>query len=90
MHFGDVMKRLFTILAIVSTKISKQGIEMLVQNCPALEYLDLSECQNVNDYCVELIAVHLKRLSTLKLANCALISEVGLSFLSHHCKNLKV
>lgn len=59
-------------------------------SCPALEYLDLSECPQINDYCVELIAQNLKRLSTLKLANCPLVSDVALGFLAQYCKNLKV
>ena len=85
-----VRRRGLTKVRFWFSQLSKQGIEKLVANCPALEYLDLSECPNINDCCVELIAQNLKRLSTLKLANCPLVSEVGLSYLSEHCKNLKV
>lgn len=62
----------------------------MVTNCPSLEILDLSECRDVDDECVKIIATSLPRLSTLKLNKCELLTEKICSIFYEHCPELRV
>lgn len=56
----------------------------------SIEYLDLSECPNINDNCIELIAINLKRLKTLKVNKCPLLTDDCLCIISLNCHYIKV
>lgn len=49
------------------TRFSREGIEAMCKNCPAIEVLDLSEVDKVDDEVVGIITKNLTRLHTLKL-----------------------
>lgn len=49
------------------THFTRDGIEAMVKNCPAIEILDMSEVEGVDDDVVEIITRHLTRLQVLKL-----------------------
>ncbi|XP_055591235.1 F-box/LRR-repeat protein 7-like [Uranotaenia lowii] len=76
-------------LVLARLLITEQGVESIVLNCPSLEILDLSECPNVNDQCVEVAAKCCIRLSTLKLHNCPQISNDAIDLLVKYCHVLK-
>lgn len=44
-----------------------KGVSALTKNCPSIECLDLTECENLDDEVVENITINLHRLKTLKL-----------------------
>lgn len=54
-------------LYMARTHFTRDGIEAMVKNCPAIEVLDLGEVVGVDDDVVEIITKHLPRLHTLKL-----------------------
>jgi len=62
----------------------------LVSNCPSLEVLDLSECKEIDDECVDVITSTLPRLKTLKLNRCDKISERTFEILYKNCTELRV
>jgi hypothetical protein len=49
------------------THFTREGIEAMVKNCPALEILDLGEVDSVDDEVVQIITKSLHRLQMLKL-----------------------
>lgn len=49
------------------THFTKDGIEAMTKNCAAIEILDLSEVEGVDDEVVEIITKNLPRLQMLKL-----------------------
>lgn len=49
------------------THFTREGIEAMVKNCPALEILDLGEVEAVDDEVVKIITKNLHRLQMLKL-----------------------
>lgn len=49
------------------THFTREGLEAMVKNCPAIEVLDLGEVDGVDDDVVEIITKNLRRLTTLKL-----------------------
>lgn len=71
-------------------KFSIIGVKALVRNCPSLEVLDLSECKEIDDECVDVITSSLPRLTTLKLNRCDKISEKCFEILYKNCTQLKV
>lgn len=52
---------------LARTHFTRDGIEAMVKNCPAIETLDFSEVVGVDDGVVEIITRNLQRLQTLKL-----------------------
>lgn len=61
-HFME-LKEVF----MARTHFTRDGIEAMVKNCPAIEILDLGEVDGVDDDVVEIITKSLPRLQTLKL-----------------------
>lgn len=70
-------------------QISVQGIEKLVENCPALEIVNLSECHNINDKCIELVTRKLSRLSTLNISRCYQLTDYSLDSIAINCLRLQ-
>lgn len=54
-------------LYLARTHFTREGIEALCKNCPAIEVLDLGEVAAINDEIVEIITKNLHRLQVLKL-----------------------
>jgi hypothetical protein len=52
--------------------------------------LDLSECKEIDDDCVEIITKQLTRLKTLKLNHCDKISEKSIETISVNCDEMRV
>lgn len=65
-------------------------MKALVTNCPSLEVLDLSECKEIDDECVDVITSRLPRLKTLKLNRCDRITEQCFEILYKNCTELRV
>lgn len=71
-------------------QISAWGVERLVRRgCPSLEHVDLSDCHNVSDKAVQLLAIHLRRLTQLRLERCAMLTDHSLDHLAVHCERLR-
>lgn len=79
----------FTVFSF-QLQISIIGIQDLVNNCPSLEILNLSECHNINDKCIQLITEKLLRLTSLSLQRCHQLTDFTLDYIAINCKNLKV
>lgn len=71
-------------------QISSIGMEALVQNCPSIEELDLSDCYNINDKTIQLVTTKLSRLRTLHLSGCSQLTEHSLDAILVNCKCLQV
>lgn len=71
-------------------KFTIKGVTALVNNCPSLEVLDLSECKEIDDDCLNVITSTLTRLKTLKLNRCDKITEKSLTILYENCSELRV
>lgn len=61
-HFNELQE-----LYMARTHFKREGLEALVQNCPAIEILDVCDVDGIDDDVVEIITRHLRRLHTLKL-----------------------
>ncbi|KAF9429508.1 SCF ubiquitin ligase complex subunit [Podila epigama] len=81
--------RLERLLLPASSKTTKQGLEMILANRPALYSLDLSDVIAANDDLVHYIAQHCPRLHTLYLASCATITDDAIVALAKSCRSLK-
>lgn len=57
---------------------------------PSLEILDLTECQNINDYCMEIMTSYLKRLKRLRVICCNQLTDLSIDSILENCKELKV
>lgn len=62
----------------------------MTENCPSLEVLDMSECKEIDDECVEIITKNLPRLKTLKFNNCDKITEKSMEIITNNCEDLRV
>lgn len=62
----------------------------MVRNCPSLQILNLSECQNIDDKAVKFIATHVKRLKELYIDRCYKLSDHSLDSIALECKCIKV
>lgn len=79
-HFAksyDVRK-----LNLSTSSLEKAQIEMLIHQLPNLTYLDLSDCQKIDDSCLLLISSHLKALTSLNISLCKSPSSKGIEALS--------
>ncbi|KAG5667646.1 hypothetical protein PVAND_015620 [Polypedilum vanderplanki] len=76
-------------LFMARTHFSREGIEAMVKNCPAIEILDLGEVNGVDDDCVEIIVKNLQRLHTLKLNGNEKISAKIFDHIYKHCEVIK-
>lgn len=72
------------------SQITEQGIEHLVLNCPSIEVIDLTECQNITDNAIDLITLYSKRLKTLKVIGCTQLTNRSLDSIQQNCKYIKV
>lgn len=48
-------------------QITNKGMEVLVKNCPSIEYLNLTDCYNLKDDAITAIVKGLRRLKNLEL-----------------------
>ena len=61
----------------------------MVRDCKYLQTILLRRCVQVDDACIETIALSCQKLTSLNLGNCPLITDKSLASLGKHCKNLK-
>ncbi|XP_055590692.1 uncharacterized protein LOC129742775 [Uranotaenia lowii] len=85
MHFGE-LKELHMARCY---QITQRGIQALVENNRAIEYLDISGCPLVTDSCIDIITSTLKRLKTLRADKCPLLTNECFYFVSVNCQYLK-
>lgn len=71
-------------------QITINGIRAFTESCPGIEILDITECKNITDKCVEIITLRLKRLKTLKLICCTQLTKDSMHSVALHCKVIKV
>ncbi|KAF9974079.1 SCF ubiquitin ligase complex subunit [Actinomortierella ambigua] len=70
-------------------KTTEEGLRTLLQACPGLYSLDLSEIPHVSDTLVKFIAEHCSQLHTLYLAGCTTITDTAIVALAKRCSRLK-
>lgn len=70
-------------------QISIIGIKALVENCSSLEIVNLSECHNISDKCIELIATKLPRLTNLNISRCFQLTDFSLDYIAMNCKRIR-
>eukprot|EP00276_Gloeochaete_wittrockiana_P016596 CAMPEP_0184338732 /NCGR_PEP_ID=MMETSP1089-20130417/7331_1 /TAXON_ID=38269 ORGANISM="Gloeochaete wittrockiana, Strain SAG46.84" /NCGR_SAMPLE_ID=MMETSP1089 /ASSEMBLY_ACC=CAM_ASM_000445 /LENGTH=355 /DNA_ID=CAMNT_0026665471 /DNA_START=210 /DNA_END=1274 /DNA_ORIENTATION=+ len=66
---------------------SRHSLEAIGLFCPALEVLDLSECQGANDMAVSTIAKGCPHLRWLSLASCYSVSDSGVAVIAQWCSS---
>jgi hypothetical protein len=62
---------------------------MLVESCHYLQHIFLRRCININDECIEKIALNCSNLSSINLGYCSMITDASLIALGKHCHRLK-
>lgn len=76
-------------LFMARTHFSREGIEAIAKNCPALEIWDLGEVDGVDDETIEIITKSLHRLHTLKLNYNDKITAKIFDHIYENCKDIK-
>ncbi|OWF41352.1 F-box/LRR-repeat protein 17 [Mizuhopecten yessoensis] len=71
-----------------SNELSLRTVCAITQNCSQLVCLNLSLNQNVDDRCMETVALHCTNLKKLYLVSCN-ITDTGLEFLGRHSRSLE-
>lgn len=69
-------------------QISLEGIQALVDNCPGLETVNLAECHNISDKCIELLS-KLPRLKVLDISRCYQLTDFALDNIAMNCKRIR-
>ncbi|CAL4123154.1 unnamed protein product [Meganyctiphanes norvegica] len=69
-------------------QISESGLVTMARNCPSLEVVMLADCSQVSDTVVLAFSYHLKRLKTLDVQRCILLTNDALDSLGI-CHNLR-
>ena len=71
-------------------KITSNGIEDLVENCPALENLEITSGLMLDDTAVLYISKGLPRLRHLNLSHCINLTEQSLLYIVEYCQSLQM
>lgn len=77
-------------MTFILFQVSTLGIHDMVKNCPSLQVLNLSECQNIDDKAVRYIATNVRRLKELYIDRCYKLSDHSLDAIALECKFIKV
>ena len=85
---GMLCERLFVLKLNNCTKITDEGIRLLLLQKCKLEVVELCGCTGLTDLSCELIAKNCPQLSILKLDGCKQIGELSLVYLSSSCRKL--
>lgn len=78
------------ICTLIPLQISVSGIHDMVKNCPSLQVLSLSECQNIDDKAVRDITTNVRMLKELYIDRCYNLSDHSLDAIALECKYIKV
>ncbi|XP_017865253.1 PREDICTED: F-box/LRR-repeat protein 13 [Drosophila arizonae] len=70
-------------------QISLLGMEALVNNCPAIEVLDLSDCYNISDQGIKIITERLQRLRSLDISGCSQLTDHTIDSIIVNCECLE-
>lgn len=70
-------------------QITSDGMSNLIRNCPSLEIVNLSECHNINDKTIEMITIHLRRLTHFYLERCIHLTDHSLDYMAINCQYLR-
>ena len=70
-------------------QLKDDAVASLVQNCPLIENLGLTESQQLTDVALRYIAASFKNLVDLNLANCIQLTDDGITALSLGCLKLQ-
>lgn len=62
----------------------------MVKNCPSLQALNLSHCQNIDDKAVRFITTHVRMLKELYINRCYKLTDHCLDAIALECKYIKV
>lgn len=76
-------------LSFMSDDITEVGINSLALNCNKLEEIFMSNCNNINDNCIQLISKNCPNLKTIELNNCKNISDISLLNISKYNTDLR-
>lgn len=90
LKYGLAFRELSSLSLSNCQQISFSGIQALLENCPSIENLYLSNCCNINDLTVELIAMKLKRLHLIDIRGCRQLTENNINDIHFHCRTQKV
>lgn len=82
------LKNLQTLDMSACVDLSVPTVCSIAQSCSKLQCLNLSLNQNVDDVCMEKVAVHCTQLRKLYVVSC-IITNTGLEHLGQHCKHLR-
>lgn len=70
-------------------QISLLGMDALVNNCPAIEVLDLSDCYNISDQGIKIITEKLQRLRSLDISGCSQLTDHTIDAIIVNCECLE-
>mmetsp|Transcript_47 Transcript_47/g.59 ORF Transcript_47/g.59 Transcript_47/m.59 type:complete len:439 (-) Transcript_47:197-1513(-) len=71
-------------------EITDKGMIRIIENCPNLQYLDMTRCQNVTDEISASLANYCPGLLRLDLSKCLDISDIGVMNIVEGCRNIMV
>ncbi|CUV06644.1 unnamed protein product [Cryptosporidium hominis] len=78
------------VLVLSNTNISDQLLDIIFENCPGIEILDVSYCANISEKIFDKIPSKLKMISGLKLSYCLNFKANALIQILSNCKFLEI
>lgn len=65
------------------------GLSVLFQSCKMLRTVHLRRCTQVNDDCIESLALNCPQLSSLNISGCINVTDRALECLSINCRAIQ-
>ncbi|KAK9172044.1 hypothetical protein CmeUKMEL1_12885 [Cryptosporidium meleagridis] len=78
------------VLVLSNTNISDQILDIIFENCPGIEILDVSYCANISEKIFDKLPIKLKLLTGLKLSYCLNFKANSLIQILSNCKFLEI
>lgn len=86
-HIGKSCSKLVELDLYRSAGITGLGIQEVARGCPSLETVNVSYCNDITDASLMSLS-KCKRLKTLEIRGCPLITSLGLAAIAVHCRQL--